>query len=68
MPRNYVPHPPKGYSEFLTFIIRYAYFNGYDRDNNGSIETTINQDRVGNFLKKDQTTISRYISKAMSEG
>ena len=59
MPRKYIPHPRTGFEEFLTFIVRYAYYNY-------PIGMSIHQRSVGNFLNKDHKTIGHYIVKAIS--
>ena len=61
MPRKYIPHPRTGFEEFLTFIVRYAYYNY-------PIGMSIHQRSVGNFLNKDHKTIGHYIVKAISLG
>lgn len=68
MAKKYIPHPPRGYKDFLIFIVRFTKYSNIILKYNGNIEMGIHQKAVGNFLNKNERTIYRYIKKAENDG
>ena len=66
MPRNYVHHPRTGYNDFLTFLLRYVYYDSHEQK--GKCVTYIHQASFGKFLNRERSSISKYIKKAIQDG
>ena len=67
MPSVYVEHPPQGYNNFLTLIVRFGYFNR-KLFYNDKLVIGIHQERFSEFLGQSRANIYKHISKATKAG